>query len=166
MADMELNFLRTRPPIPVLSWVLLGLGVTMAALAGNRYLKVSDDLAQAQVHGSGRHGQIIGRDKVARVSASTVPDNSLLTVPWGDLFARLEADRPANIAFLALDADGRKGTLTLTAEARKPADMIDYLAALRQKSGFHAVTLSGHTAMLEEDGRESLHFIVRMEWHP
>jgi hypothetical protein len=164
MASLELNFLRTRPQVPPLSWLLILVGVAMVGLAGNRYLVVSDDLAREKARGAGRNKPTLA----SRVKAEPAPlrGDTLLTVPWRDLFARLEAGRPASIAFMSLDADGRKGTLTLTAEARKPADMVDYLETLRQKGHFSAVTLNSHTVMEDEEGLESVHFVVRMGWKP
>jgi hypothetical protein len=161
---MELDFLRTRPATPAVSWLLLAAGVAMAVLAGNRYLVLGDDLARAKAHAAGRPGQ--ARVPAVPAPAAPGPDAGLLALSWGELFARLEAGRPAGIAFLSLEADGRKGSLNLTAEARNEKAMLDYLAALRQPGGFRGVTLSGHSAMVAAGGGESLRFVVRMDWQP
>lgn len=166
MPVLELNFLRTRPPIPALAWLLLLAGIVLAFLAGSHYLRLMDDLARERAL-AGRLAPAAGpAKKTAQPARPEALEGDLLAVPWGDLFARLEASRPAGIAFLALEADGRKGALTLAAEARNAADMINYLETLRQQGGFRSVTLSGHSVTQAEDGQESLRFFARLGWGP
>lgn len=164
MRKMELDFLRTRPPIPAAAWLLLLAGIVLASLAGTRYLRVSDELARETALAAKVAPKTATHKKTAPPARSGVTEGDLLAVSWGDLFARLEATRPADIAFLALSADGRKGAVTLTAEARNATDMINYLERLRQEGGFRSVSLAGHTVMQAEDGRESLHFLARLNW--
>ncbi|NTV95722.1 MAG: hypothetical protein HGA75_09935 [Thiobacillus sp.] len=167
MRKLELDFLQVRPPTPVLSWLLLAVGVLLSAMTFSRYLDVADELTEQQAQAAKLTKSAPGRARTGQpVVAAAAPDNVLLGVPWGELFARLEETRPAKIAFLSVQADGRKRSLSLTAEAASAADMIDYLETLRRKGGFQAVTLSGHTVMVADDGSESLQFTTRMNWGP
>jgi len=52
----------------------------------------------------------------------------------GELFRRLESNRPARIALLSLDADTRKSEATLNAEARSVKDMLAWIDQLKDKA--------------------------------
>lgn len=164
MQRLELDFLRTRPAIPAAAWLLLAVGIALAALAGNRYLSVTDDLAREQARAARLAPPAEAARKAVQPSRTEPAEGDLLATPWAGLLARLETTRPANVALLGLTADGRKGTLILTAEARNAAAMVDYLEVLRQQGGFRSVTLTGHTTVQGEDGIEAVHFIVRLGW--
>ncbi|MDD4882594.1 MAG: hypothetical protein PHX10_13530 [Gallionellaceae bacterium] len=166
MQRLELDFLRTRPAIPAAAWLLLAAGIVMALLAGNRYLRVSDELALEKARAARLAPMAKAHKAAAQPARPEAVEGDLLAVPWSDLLGHLETTRPANIAFLSLAADGRKGVLTLTAEARNAAAMIDYLEALRQQGGFRSVTLTGHTLVQADNGIESLHFVARLRWGP
>lgn len=163
MQRLVLDFLRTRPATPIAAWGLLVAGLAMAGWAASRHATLSAEFEQEKAAAAKLLAKV-GQQPTRKPAATSTPEKDLLDVPWGDLFARLEATRPGNIAFLAIDADGRKRNLTLAAEARNAADMIAYLEALRGQGDFGSVVLSGHSVMQADDGSESVRFFVRLGW--
>lgn len=169
MRRIELDFLRRKPPVPALSWLLLALGLAAAFTAGWQHTVVQEDvrresaraaqLARESKAGRPRH---IATARAAAVAAD-LSDQALLGKPWGDLFLRLERSRPAKIAFLDLEADGRKSQIIVTAEAKTPAQMLDYLNELRKQPGFSGVTLTSHV-IDEENPQQPVLFVVRLDW--
>jgi Tfp pilus assembly protein PilN len=167
MRRLELDFLRQKPTIPPAAWLLLAVGLALSGLAATRYAEVKEGLARETA--LARQYEREQRLKPARgkaVVAQPEPgqqDQALLGRPWGELFARLEQTRPDKVAFLALEADGRKSEAVITAEAKTPSQMLDYVNTLRKQPGFSAVTLTSHI-IDDQNPQHPLQFVVRLKW--
>jgi Tfp pilus assembly protein PilN len=167
MRRLEIDFLRQKPATPGVSWLLLAVGLALASLAATRYAEVEAGLAHEQA--LARQYEREQRLKPAKgraVLAQPEPghtDQALLGKPWGALFACLEQTRPDKVAFLALEADGRKSEVEITAEARTPGQMLDYVNTLKQQAEFAAVTLTSHV-IDDQNPQHPLQFVVRLKW--
>jgi hypothetical protein len=85
-----------------------------------------------------------------------------LSTPWADLLAALE-DAPANVALLLVEPSASKRSVSLTAEAAKPADMLGYLKALQGDARFSEVVLVSHQVQLQAPGTP-VRFQLRARW--
>lgn len=166
MERLHLDLLRGAPRPPLAAWLLLAAGLGLASLVGWRYLETGRALAAEQEAAAGLQPAPAARPARATPrTAAAETGRTQLDLPWGALFARLEHSRPAAIALVALEADGRKREAGLTAEARSPAAMLDYLARLRREPGLAEVTLVSH-AVREDDPQRPLRFALRFTWRP
>jgi hypothetical protein len=167
MQKPELDFLRETPRLPVAAWVLLAAGIALAATAAWRYLKTEQSLAGERAIAASLEAERPAkkplRSAMLTQAAAGTADRAQLDLPWDTLFGRLEQSRPDGIALLSLEADGRKREASLTAEARRPGIMLDYVERLRSQPGLDAVVLSSHTVRVE-DPQEPLRFVVRLRW--
>jgi len=152
----EPDFLQTRPRPPLAAWLLLAAGVAMAALAGQRYTALAEQLAAVSAS-----VPAAAAAKPRRASATASP--AAPARPWGDLLNRLEQQRPKQIALLSLRGDALRGEARITAEARSAADMLAWHKALRTDAGFSDASLVQHT-IEEADGQQPLRFEIRLGW--
>jgi len=167
MRRLELDFLRQKPAIPAAAWLLLALGLVLSALAASRYTDIQQGIARetalAKQYERERRLKPARSKAVAAPAEAGVQDQALLEKPWGELFARLERTRPDKVAFLALEADARKAEAVITAEARTPGQMLDYVNTLRKQPGFASVSLSSHI-IDDENPQRPLQFVLRLKW--
>lgn len=168
MRRPELDFLRETPRPPATAWLLLALGLALAATAAWRYAQAQRALAAERAVAAGLQAAARTAGKpvkaaVPRQVAAETAARAQLELPWDTLFGQLEQSRPDEIALLSLEADGRKREASLTAEAKNPGVMLDYLERLRRQSGFDAVVLSSH-AVRAEAPQQPLRFTVRLRW--
>lgn len=167
MRKPELDFLRETPRLPAAAWLLLAAGIVLGATAALRYLKAERSLAGERAIAASLDAARTAKKPVKAAvplqAASEAAGRTQLDLPWDALFVRLEQSRPGEIALLSLDADGRKREASLTAEARNPGVMLDYLERLRKQSGFNTVVLSSH-AVRAEAPQQPLRFMVRLRW--
>ncbi|MDR3370139.1 hypothetical protein [Rhodoferax sp.] len=107
--------------------------------------------------------------KPARLSASETArikfvrqTSSTLATPWADLLLVLES-APSNVALLQLDPSASKRSLSLTAEAAGPAEMLNYLQTLQSDKRLSNVVLVSHQVQLQAPGTP-WRFKVRANW--
>lgn len=167
---LDLDFARTRPRRPAWAWLLLLAGVAAAAWVGQSYDRATRAKAEAQARvdrlerARPVQARALARDRKDDASRTAqVTAARQLETPWGELFATLQATRPANIGLLGLDADGRRGQLNLTAEAKDYPAMIDYYRRLQTTAGLADITLTQHDVM-EDRNAEPVRFVLRGRW--
>lgn len=167
MRALKLDFLHPLPRLHWASWVLLAAGLALAGWTGWQGEQARRALAEAVAAAPASVATAVPRRAAGRPASSeagsTDAARAQLATPWGELFSRLEANRPARIALLALDADARKPDATLTAEARSVKDMLAWIELLKGEAGFRRVTLASH-AVQEDDPQRPVRFVVRLEW--
>ena len=149
------DFLQTRPHPPLAAWLLLAAGLGLAALTGQRYATLTDQLAAASLQ------KIVAPAKLH--TPRTAADIAVPTRPWASLLDRLETQRPKQVALLSLRGDALRGEAQISAEARSEADMLDWLKILRSEVGFNDVILTHHE-ILEEEGRHPVLFDLQLGW--
>jgi Tfp pilus assembly protein PilN len=166
MRSLRLDFVH---PLPRPHWaglLLLAAGVALALWVGWQDRQVGTALAEA-VAAAPAETRTTAR-RATRAAAGEQREavesaQAQLQVPWGDLFVRLEANRPKRIALVALEADARKTEATVTAEAKSARDMLAWIDELKDKAGFASVTLASHTVR-EDDPQQPIRFVLRVEW--
>jgi Tfp pilus assembly protein PilN len=167
MRSLTLDFLHPLPRPHWAAWVLLAAGMGLAAWVGWQGRQAQSALDQT-VAAAPRMAPAAARRPQRATTAGEEQSvarqaGEQLATPWGNLFVRLEANRPKRIALVALEADARKPEATLTAEARSAKDMLAYIEQLKGKAGFTSVTLASH-AVQEGDPQRPLRFVVRLVW--
>lgn len=85
-----------------------------------------------------------------------------LNTPWADLLEGLEK-APNNVALLVVEPSAAKRSLSITAEAAGPAQMLDYMAALQTNGHFSNVALVSHQLQAQAPGTP-LRFQLRATW--
>lgn len=76
-----------------------------------------------------------------------------LNVPWSDIFDTIERRTPRTVALLALEPDGKTGSVALSVEARKLDDLWAYAQALGEDSAIRAVRIANHEMRQQEPGQ-------------
>jgi len=168
MRSLKLDFLHPFPRPHWVAWVLLVAGVGLAAWIGWQDQQVVRALAVAAAESPAPRTPPVSR-RAARAATGEAQTGAAesaqaqLATPWGELFGRLENNRPGRIALLSLEADARKSDATLTAEARSVKDMLAWIEQLKGEAGFHSVTLASHT-LQEDDPQRPVRFVLRLGW--
>lgn len=85
-----------------------------------------------------------------------------LAYSWQPAFDALAAARSKKIALVSLDAMQAKSQLKLVAEARRLADAVDFIDALRQQPGVKRAVLIRHEVMLD-DAQQPVRFNILVE---
>lgn len=168
MHRLTLDFLHPLPRPHWAAWLLLAVGLGLAAWVGWQDQQVVRALAVAAAESPAPRTPPPAQraTRAATGEAQTGAAESAqaqLATPWGELFGWLETNRPARIALLSLDADARKADVTLTAEARSVKDMLAWIEQLKGEAGFHSVTLASHTVQ-DADPQRPIRFVLRLGW--
>jgi hypothetical protein len=172
---MNLDF-SARPSRPGLtSWLLLALGLAAAgwvmlawqdadAARGNAEMRLASLQAKpTQKATKPQRADAAALNLLQSRQRGDDAARSQLNLPWARLLDTLQNSRPPEIAFLNLDADGRRGDFTLAAQAKNHAAMLDYFNALQRAPGMARVSLNRHE-LREADGVQALYFSLRGEW--
>ena len=166
MRSLKLDFLHLAPRPHWLAWLLLATGLGLAAGVAWHDRQVQHALDQAVAAAPHRVAYSMQRAATSaageEVSAAQSA-NEQLALPWGELFNRLETNRPKHIALISLEASANKTEATLTAEAKNADDMLGYVEQLKGEAGFASVTLASH-ALQESDPQQPLRFVLRLVW--
>lgn len=86
-----------------------------------------------------------------------------LQTPWSDLLSALEAAPHEHVALLGIEPSLARRQVRLTAEARDPESMIDYLAALQGDARLAQVALVSHQVQAQAPGKP-LRFTLQAAW--
>ena len=168
MRRLKLDFLHPFPRPHWAAWLLLAAGLALAVWVGWQDQQVARALAVATAESPVPRTPAVPR-RAARATPGDAQAGAAesaqaqLATPWGELFARLESNRPGRIALLSMDADARKPDVTLTAEARSVKDMLAWIEQLKGEAGFHSVTLASH-AVQDADPERPIRFVLRLGW--
>ncbi|ACT50275.1 PilN domain-containing protein [Methylovorus glucosotrophus] len=87
-----------------------------------------------------------------------------LQIPWGDLFAGLEAASSPDFALLGIEPDARKRQLKLTAEADSRDAVFDYMQRLEATPQFSHVILLKHEKQ-QEQAEQPWRVVLIATWH-
>jgi Tfp pilus assembly protein PilN len=82
--------------------------------------------------------------------------------PWADLLEALET-APDNLALLSVEPSAAKRSISLTAEAASPKDMLNYLRALQSDQRLSGVLLVSHQVQVQAPGAP-LRFQIQGTW--
>lgn len=76
-----------------------------------------------------------------------------LTLPWAKMIAAVEQASMKDVVVLQLQPEAQQRLLRLTAEARNPTVMLEYVQRLEKSQGLEDVHLVRHEMQLEQPGR-------------
>lgn len=167
---MKLDFCAPIQP-GLVSWLLFAIGVTAAGWSLVTW-RAADDLHRAA------ETRLAGLQRPVPPAARTAPPadratlahlrrdaaaRDQLNLPWTGLFDSLHSLRPAQIALLSLDADGRRTDFSLTALAIDQSALLDWFDELRQAPALDEVSLTRHE-LREVDGLQVVYFNLRGKW--
>lgn len=99
--------------------------------------------------------------ELARAKFVRQTSRNLMT-PWAELLAALES-APANVALLSVEPSAAKRSVSLTAEAANPADMLNYLQALQKDHRLEGALLASHQVQVQAPGAP-IRFQVQANW--
>jgi hypothetical protein len=162
-ARLKLDFAPRAHRAPALGWVLFGAGAVAATFAAVQLQLAHASRSRAAVtltelnaaldqyrSGDGRPAKQADPRDVRRAQAAAKVARELQT-PWSDLLATFEAVAGRDVALLVVEPSAAQQTVRITAEARNPAAMFDYLDALRARS-FAQVHLVSHQVQAQTPG--------------
>ncbi len=154
---------------------LLALIVTGAALGASvwSYSMARAELEQVEAAVTEAAARVERRNAVtAERPAVTIPDGQVnainaaiaqLNLPWAELFQAFEAAKPATVALVALEPDGRKRALIVQAEAQNPDQMIGFAERLKRLPMFEEAFLTKHE-IREQDPNRPYRFTLELRW--
>ncbi len=150
----------------VIAFLLFGLSVAVVSL---KYAENSRQERLIATVGNNARSPIVKPTSVVRVNSKEVALKEFLRqtsrnleAPWSDLLASLEA-APADVALLSIEPSASKRSISLTAEAAGPDEMLNYLQALQVDKRFTNVVLVSHQIQLQASGTP-LRFQLRASW--
>jgi len=154
-------------------WARTVLGVVALAFAidtGYRYFTVSSGIATA----TASLARAKASERSPRLPDKASPHSSeeyafarqtigRLAIPWGRLFAALEAAHSERIVLLAIEPDAENRTVTVTGEAKDYLAALSYLANLGQQASLTRVHLLHHELRRQTSPRPLL-FTISAAW--
>lgn len=170
---IQLDYQRTARRTPWLGAMLLMVATApLAVMLGQ--LQELEDEAQVWQTKAKTYERTLSRRAAANSTAS--PSKELmreielandvvrqLTVPWGQLFESMESCNCKDVALLAVDPDGKKATVKISAEARTLGAMLDYVRHLEQQPAFTEVFLQSHQVQ-QQDPDRPVRFLLLATW--
>ena len=159
---IDVDFAPASRRAPALGLLLLAAGVA-AALAGGL---VWGEAWSAQAAQAGALADIEGRATPQAAAVRGKPDAAELArsraslrvarglqAPWSELLSALESAPHENVALLAIEPSIQRQQVRLTAEARQPEAMLDYVAALQSDTRLSQVVLLSHQVQALSPGQ-------------
>jgi len=89
--------------------------------------------------------------------------STVLQTPWSDLLSVLEAAPHEHVALLAIEPSVARQQVRLTAEARNPESMIDFLTSLQSDARLSQVVLVSHQVQVQAPGKP-VRFTLQAAW--
>ena len=154
-------------------WVLLCVGVLVAAAAGVLYAGLADQSARW-----GQVAQKAARQGAAFIAARDNPDDrrrlllqvadaneviGRLSLPWNELFKGIEESSIDTVALLSVQPQPQQHLITLNGEAKSYADVLEYMQRLDASQAFTRTRLLSHRVK-REDPRHPVAFAIAANW--
>ena len=156
----------------MLGIALLILGVVIAAVGVWQYASASRELERIEADIRSATGEAEKRRAKGTRAAPQMADAKInainnaiarLNVPWNELFAAFEAERPKEVGLLALLPDPRRRVLIVHAETLTARAMIDFVDRVRAAPAFTEAVLVKHERR-EQDAGQPYRFAVEVHW--
>lgn len=168
---LPLDFTARPDRPPFWAWLLLAVGGVCALMAAQAYLAAEAARVEARSRLAAQEQAVRPKpNKPTRPDARAEARQRLeqaarhqLDLPWAGLVDSLQRTRPADVAFLAVNADGRRGDFQINAEARDHEEMLDYLRRLQSAEGLRDVVLTQHERV-DSDGMAAVRFTLHGTW--
>lgn len=150
-------------------WTALGAGLALVAIAVAGWEFESSQQRRLEVQLEQRQREI---DR-AKPAVAALPENvsaaaaaaaaRQLDVHWDDLYAALESCDSRRVVLLSIEAQAKKGTLSIDAEAKNLPAMITYFRALQKLPMLSRVTLYAHHTD-RRDNEQPIRFRIGASW--
>lgn len=173
MRRIHLDFVSPCRPVGVPGWLVLMLGICMAATVvgwDHGYWRPlvaadADTLRSLQAGIAARRTAVAKMDdpQLAAEWQRAIAVADELNVPWAGLFATFEAEAERPVAILSLESDAGKRDLILNGEARNLDAMLAYYRLLQQQQIFSGLTLNTHQ-INRQDPQRPIRFRVTAKW--
>jgi hypothetical protein len=173
MRALELDFRREDRQARWVGIMLLAAGLAGTAAALTQYDRLAEESAQAQA--SLRQSGTAARRQTAAIRpAGDLQKVALemkragevafaLRLPWNDLFASVEAASTPNVALLSIESDTGKRQVKISAEAKDPESMLEYLRFLGAQPKLANVYLQSHQVQ-QQDPQRPVRFVLGADW--
>jgi hypothetical protein len=172
MRALTLDY-RRQPQARWVGMALLVAGIAGAAILGNDYRQLADEVEQAE-SGIREHGAAARKQVVVPAAAGDVQKVALevkkardvflqLKTPWNELFASVESVEAPNIALLGIESAVDKQQVKISAEAKNLGAMVDYLRELEGRATFADVYLQSHQIQ-QQDPQRPVRFVLTATW--
>lgn len=174
MGRLHLDFLHPQPPRLVWGIGLLALGVIAAGAVTvyDHHVSRQIETIQARIEDArrlARREQPVARVPVVdskRLSEEAIQANrviTLLTLPWNELFADLEAAGSGDVTLLSVEPDAQGKRLRIGGEARRLDDLLRYVERLEARPTLASVFLVSHE-MKRDATQHPVSFSLAAEW--
>jgi Tfp pilus assembly protein PilN len=170
MSPLDLDFAADRARYPsAIGLLLLVAGLLAAGMTTRNYLAADTARTALESRLASEHQKAGVRSHklpdAAELARKTADDGARqrLGRPWAQLMAALDHARGQEVGFLSIEADGRRGQMTLKAEARNYDAMLAFYQRLQASSGLEDVILTQHQ-MTDEGGVSRIGFTMKLRW--
>jgi hypothetical protein len=155
---LELDYIAParRPLWPGALVLALALGVAAALVAHHREAQLELGRLQAAASLVSTERRALPATPKQRLEEEAKAVQAVmrqLSVPWGPLVHALEQSATRDVAVLQLQPDAENRLVRLSAEARNPEAMFEYLRRLGQARGLADVHLLSHQVQREDPQR-------------
>jgi len=164
MQRIELDFIRRGPRSRWAGRVLLAVALGMALDMGVSYVQLERAMtanesivARAQPR---RHVAAVSADEAA-AARDTV---ERLGLPWGKLFAALEAAGNDQVALLAIEPDTKTGTVKISGDSKDYLAALTYVLNLSHADALSHVQLVRHEVK-QNDPQHPVTFSISAAWN-
>lgn len=175
MRALRLDYQRSTKPFPWLGVGMLASALLALALTAGHYRELGQRIAlwESRVDHderlAGHRARALGpvsaeaaREQVLEVQQANQVLRQL-SLPWGTLFKAVESAGNKDIALLSMAPDLRKGTVTISAEAKNFDAMLDYIRQLGKREVFGSVLLQNHQVQ-QTDPEKPIRFSLLAAW--
>lgn len=167
MRTLALDFVRRHRRSSLVGWVLLAAALAAAGHLGLRFHERQGELARLELRLERTQSRVESGTKIdpkrAQALAEEMRRAQAITrqigLPWGDLFAAVEAAATPRVALLALQPDAGQSVVRITAESKEFADALEFVRRLAASRQLRDVHLASHQVQAQ-DAMRPIRFII------
>jgi hypothetical protein len=175
MRALRLDYQHSSRPFPWLGLGMLASALLALALMGGYYRELSQRIEWWETRVDHDERQSSHRARALRpATAEAAREQALevqhanqvlrqLSLPWDTLFRAVESSGSKNVALLSMEPDIRKGTVTISAEAKNFDAMLEYIRQLGKRDVFGSVLLQNHQVQ-QADPEKPIRFSLLAVW--
>lgn len=172
MHPLEINFIAHRRQVSPLGLFLLLAGVLAFGTVAMAYMDAQEALLRAQdrvARASAASASARKRANSVTAASTAAPAVALavaqLRLPWNAVLGDLDGLANPAVALLKLEGQGTTRVLNLTGEAKTMADVVAYIAGLRQSPSIESAHLAHHEDV-QSGAVKVIRFSLDATWRP
>lgn len=176
MRNLHIDFVQRQEDLAWIGYALLISVLLLALLEGRLYGRATAELATWQqvslrtgqarlrsVNDVGSAASPIHKQGQARELEGAAAVIALISRPWDELFAQIEAVASENVSLLGIEPDNELGNIRLTVESRNMESMLAYVSALTTLPMLEMVSLLNHQVQRQQE-QAPVRFVVAAKW--